>query len=291
MIIKARHYGSGRLASAGRTAGASQKSLAFISDGTDKLLLVFPDPVDIVSLNPTTTTGTAGFASDPIVGIILPSLTGELEGEANGIISFVPASSGARNQSTVTGEFSFAAGDSFVQGTWDRLEIDLSTGEAQIRFPEFHYSEAWDEIGIDGVATNPSSFLGEFVDEHLLDSNDTTTAGVMFRFDATTLLNGSMVGTNYFQKNSFDNAAFTLTGAALVPEPAAQIFDISSSDGTISFGASVTPGIPYALQASTNVMDPAAWELILTNTPATNILLHIESGNFPARFYRLVPNP
>ena len=114
-------------------------------------------------------------------------------------------------------QFSFVAGDSIMHGTWDGFEIDTATGLAQARISEFHYTEGWDETGEEDLTSNPSTFMGGFVDDHLLNENNTTVGGLMFAFDATGLLNGS----NNFQQESFNLTPFTLTGAAIVPEPAA----------------------------------------------------------------------
>ena len=58
--------------------------------------------------------------------------------------------------------------------------------------------------------------MGLFVDRHLLDESS-TTGELIFAWDATTLLNDS----NNFQQESFGMTPFTLTGATIVPEPAA----------------------------------------------------------------------
>jgi len=206
LIVTAHHRGSGERVAAGPTFGSTQTSVSFISEGSD-MLIIFPGPNDIVSSDDfRTTAGTGSHAGDSVVGNSLPSLMAVRTGFNNGIHSFTPTFD----------QFTFAAGDSIMHGTWDGFEIDTATGLAQARISEFHYTEGWDETGEEDLTSNPSTFMGLFVDRHLLDESS-TTGELIFAWDATTLLNDS----NNFQQESFGMTPFTLTGATIVPEPAA----------------------------------------------------------------------
>jgi PKD repeat protein len=87
-----------------------------------------------------------------------------------------------------------------------------------------------------------------------------------------------------------DTVVISVSGDTPTPP---QFLSISESNGNIRFSAGVIPGIPYGIQASTDLIDPTSWIMASTNTPTTNVLLYEDSGssNFPVQFYRLVPDP
>ena len=64
------------------------------------------------------------------------------------------------------------------------------------------------------------------------------------------------------------------------------------TNGAFAFDAEVSPDMPYAIEATTNLL-AAGWAPIATNTSATDILTCTDPAatNFPVRFYRLVPDP
>ena len=130
LIVNTRHNGFGEMVAAGPTFGSTQTTVAFFYEGSD-FLMVTPGPNDIASDLFTTTAGTGTYADDAVVGGSLPSLIAVRTGVNNGIHSFTPTFN----------QFSFAAGDSIMHGTWDGFEIDTATGLVQALISEFHFTE------------------------------------------------------------------------------------------------------------------------------------------------------
>ena len=200
--LSAVHPGGGPKVSTGRTAGSTTSSASFFNSGGETLLIVGGGAIDIVSNTPTHTAGTGSYAGDAVEGITLPEVVGGYDGLADGVHTFTPLE--GFDQITLT------AGDSELIATFEEITIDVATGEGQVHFTETSYIESA------GAGDNPSLFLGALIDEHFFDPNDTQTDGLMYNFDATTLL----ANTNNFTANEFGITISTLlTGAAVVPEP------------------------------------------------------------------------
>jgi len=84
----------------------------------------------------------------------------------------------------------------------------------------------------------------------------------------------------------------TISISVIPPEdPAPNITSITANqDGTFTLNASGAPGLTYVFESTPDVLPPAVWEPIATNTLGTNGLWQFtdsQSTNFPQRFYRL----
>lgn len=86
-----------------------------------------------------------------------------------------------------------------------------------------------------------------------------------------------------------DCALAWFSRTALIPE----LQSITMTNGNVRFESSVSAGIPYGIEASTNLLGSNGWVRIDTNTSSTNVLIYTDadSTNFSQRFYRLVPDP
>lgn len=213
--IDARHPGSGPKVPTGRTVGTTDTSLFYQNSSQE--LYISLNGIDILSTTPTTTAvidpeyagdSLASTASPPM----LPSIAAAYAGFNDGMHSFTPVSyfPGANKFPIET-----ATGDSSFLAEWGILNINPVTGEAQALLDKTTYSERYGEAG-----DNPSAFLGDLIDEHFFDPIDTQTDGLMFTFDATALLSGSNNFTNNYDSfGAGDQTTFTISGAAIVPEP------------------------------------------------------------------------
>ena len=212
-VVTGTHLGLGSKLAMGRTMGTTDVAMNYNS-GSQELFLGLSG-INILSTPPTTTAvidpeyagdSLASTASPPM----LPSIAAAYTGFNNGVYSFTPVSyfPGADQFPIQT-----ATGDSDFVGTWDTLNIDPVTGEAQGHLTTISYTERSGAAGDD-----PSIFMGDFLDEHLHDNN-LDRDGLVFTFDATALLNGSNNFTNNYDSfSSGDQTALTISGAVIVPE-------------------------------------------------------------------------
>jgi len=158
---------------------------------------------------------------------------------------------------------------------------------------------AWNREITDGGGGgfDPQAFVADF-DLHLHEASNFTSYALLETSTSNVdnvehvYRRNLLAGQYAIEVEAHDAGEYALawfSRSALIPE----ISTISTSNGNIHLSASATPGVPYGIQASTNLLDPASWVMISTNTSATNVLLYedSESGGLPVRFYRLVPDP
>lgn len=88
---------------------------------------------------------------------------------------------------------------------------------------------------------------------------------------------------------SSDCAVAWFSRTALIPK----LQSITMTNGNVRFESSVSSGIPYGIESSTNLLETNSWIRIDTNTSSTNVLVYVDtdSTNFTRRFYRLVIDP
>lgn len=71
------------------------------------------------------------------------------------------------------------------------------------------------------------------------------------------------------------------------------ITNISVTATGVQFSAAASPGVPYAIEATTNLLEAGSWVRVATNAPVTNTFTYTETNTleFIKRFYRMVPDP
>jgi hypothetical protein len=89
--------------------------------------------------------------------------------------------------------------------------------------------------------------------------------------------------------NAADCALAWCGAVARVPGIAA----VTKTDGSFGFRIDVTPGVPYSVEATSNLTGAVNWTPLMTNTTATDVWDFVDAAatNLPQRFYRVIPDP
>ena len=155
----------------------------------------------------------------------------------------------------------------------------------------------------DLVATNWSSAAGYAV---VLTNGISSTNGATVSYDATyiyydnpnnvaDLINYTVtdVNPNYRPGDTIHTTAGIINLAVVPPGAGPVVSQITSSGGVVTLNLAGIPNFSYWIQATTNLIDPLAWQVISTNTAGSNGLFQfVDYGatNTPVgivRAYRL----